>query len=192
MKKAKKKSFKAQINVNENLHMPEVDQPKIQPKIEIAWQAPEYEYRQKDISWYWISVIFAILLIAFSIWQKNFLFAIFIVIAWLTIVNFAKRVPTTWEFIINEKGIELKLPDRKKDDLKKNYSYKDIKGFDIWSSSDKYSELVLGLKPRFSTYLKIKIPTEREEEINKFLEKFLRREKYIDSVSDSLSKLIGF
>ena len=49
----------------------------------IVWQIPEYEYRSKDVSWYWISLIAAIVLFAFAIWQKNFLFAIFVVIAFL-------------------------------------------------------------------------------------------------------------
>ena len=44
-------------------------------KFETTWEAPEFEYREKEVSWYWISIIAAALIIAFSVWEKDFLFA---------------------------------------------------------------------------------------------------------------------
>ena len=73
----------------------------------IKWQAPEFEYRPKDVSWYWLSLMAAIALIALAVWQKNFLFAIFIALAWLVITSLANRFPTIWEFKIDEKGLSV-------------------------------------------------------------------------------------
>ena len=39
----------------------------------IEWQAPAFRYYPKDVSWYWLSFIIAILIMAFAIWQNNFL-----------------------------------------------------------------------------------------------------------------------
>ena len=48
---------------------------------EIIWQAPEFRYRHKDESWYWLTIMATAVLFLISLWQKNFLFAIFAVIA---------------------------------------------------------------------------------------------------------------
>lgn len=156
----------------------------------ISWQAPEFEYNPKDVSWYWLSLIVAIILLAFSLWQKNFLFAIFTVIGWFIVVNWASRYPTIWEFKIDDKGINIKLPSQEK--VNKFYAHSEIKGFDIWEGNEKYKELILRMKSRFSPYLRISLPPGDEEKIKKFLLKFLPQEEYGDSVADSLSKLIRF
>ncbi len=65
---------------------------------EINWEAPEFEYREKDVSWYWISIIAAAAIIAFSVWQRNFLFGFFIVIAEMLVIDGAGEFgpdPTT-------------------------------------------------------------------------------------------------
>lgn len=156
----------------------------------IEWQAPEYEYQPKDISWYWISLIIGIILIALAIWQKNLLFAIFIVIAWLVITSIANRFPTVWEFKINEKGINIALS--KEESGAKFYPYAEIEGFDIHSGGEDYQELVLKIKSKFSPYLKINIHSADEEKIRDFLLKILPEEEYNPSLADSFSKLIGF
>lgn len=70
----------------------------------MAWEAPEFEHREKDISWYWISIIVATLIIAFAVWQKNFLFGFFIVIAEILFVLWGNEKPRTVEFRITNKG----------------------------------------------------------------------------------------
>lgn len=154
----------------------------------VAWQAPEYEYRRKDVSWYWLSLILAIILLALSLWQKNFLFAIFVVIAWLVIVNQAARFPLIWNFKIDEKGIG--IADKEGND--KFYPYTDIDFFDIHIGGNDYKELVLKFKPRLTPLLKINIHSEDEEKINGFLLKYLPRKEVAVSLIDSLSKLIRF
>lgn len=66
---------------------------KVMTSFEIKWQAPEYEYREKTVSWYWISIVVAALVIAFSVWQKNFLFGFFIVIAEMLFIVWGNRTP---------------------------------------------------------------------------------------------------
>jgi hypothetical protein len=157
----------------------------------VEWQAPEFEYYRKDVSWYWLSLIVGIILLALSIWQKNFLFAVFVIIAWLVIVYSARRFPTIWNFKISEKGIEISLPNK---DLgsAKFYPYSEIEGFDIHPASDECKELVLKVKSRFSPYLKINILANDEEKIKNFLLKYISKEEYSGSLADSFSKLIRF
>ena len=155
----------------------------------IEWQAPEYEYQPKDITWYWVSLMVGIILIALAVWQKNLLFAIFIIIAWLVITSMANRFPTVWEFKINEKGINIALPNEKSGG--KFYPYSEIEGFDIHPAGEDYQELILKTKSKLSPYLKINIHSADEEKIRDFLLKILTEEEYEQSLADSFSKLIA-
>jgi len=157
----------------------------------VSWQAPEFEYHQKDISWYWLSLIIAIILLALSVWQKNFLFAVFVIIAWLVIVYSSRRLPTIWNFKVSEKGIEIGLPNSDPSSIK-FYPYTEIDGFDIHPADEKYQELILKLKTKFSPYLKINFPAGDEEKIKNFLQKYIPKEEYDSSLADSFSKLIRF
>ncbi|MBI2594642.1 MAG: AzlD domain-containing protein [Candidatus Colwellbacteria bacterium] len=156
----------------------------------IQWQAPEFEYNPKDVSWYWLSLIAAIILIAFSLWQKNFLFAIFVAIAWFIILNWANRFPTIWEFRIDDKGIDINLPSKKT--VSKFYAYTEIEGFDIHIGGEEYKELVFRVKSKFSPFLKINFLSADEEKIKNFLTQFLPKKEFSESVADSLSKLVRF
>ena len=157
----------------------------------IKWQAPEFEYRPKDVSWYWLSLMAAIALIALAIWQKNFLFTIFIALAWLVITSLANRFPTIWEFKIDEKGLSVFLPNKKSGN-NRFYLYEELEGFDIHPAGEEYKELVLKIKKKFSPYLKINIHLNDEEKIKNFLFKRLAKHEYEISLTDSLSKLIKF
>src|SRR3989344_345663 len=156
----------------------------------ISWQAPEFEYNPKDVSWYWLSLIVAIILLAFSLWQKNFLFAIFVAIAWFIILNWANRFPTIWEFKIDDKGIDINLPSKKT--VSKFYAYTEIEGFDIHPGGEEYKELVFRVKSKFSPFLKINFLSADEEKIKNFLVQFLPKKEFGESMADSLSKLVRF
>jgi len=156
----------------------------------IEWQAPEFEHRQKDVSWYWLSLIISIILLALSVWQKNFLFAVFIVIAWFVIIYATSRTPTIWNFKLSEKGIEINLPNDKSSN--KFYPLDKIEGFDIHGLEGEYKELILKIKKRFSPYLKINFLAGDEMQIKDFLNRYISEEEYNESLADSFSKLIGF
>jgi hypothetical protein len=161
----------------------------------IVWQIPEYEYRPKDVSWYWISLIAAIILFAFAIWQENFLFAIFVAIAFFAVNYLTNRFPPIWEVKMNEKGIFIGLPNNKN---KKFYPIESIEGFDIHSEiyeDDKepeYKKLVLKFESKMTPYLKINIYSKDESKIKDFLLGFAPQEEIPKSLVDSLSELIGF
>ena len=75
------------------------------PKFEVVWDAPEFEYREKGISWYWLSIIAAACIIAFAAWFRNFLFGFFIVIAEILFIVWGNRQPRTVEFKLDDSGI---------------------------------------------------------------------------------------
>ena len=66
---------------------------KQEDKFEIEWQAPEYFHYQKDVSWYWLVLILGIVTIVFALWQKNFLFAVFVIIAEVLLFYWGRTQP---------------------------------------------------------------------------------------------------
>lgn len=173
----------------------------------ITWQAPEYDYKPKDVSYKWVSLIAAIVLIAFGIWQRNPLFIFFIIVALFLINHFAGRFPAIWEFKISERGIAIGLSNNKKE--AKFYPFEDMESFDIYphtitihnsssfgvgahEASEEYKELILKLKSKFSPYLKINIHLADEEKIKSFLEKFIPQEEHSQSLTDIFSRWTGF
>ena len=117
---------------------------------EIVWQIPEYEYMPKNSSWHWLSLMIVIILLAFAFWQKNFLFAVFIIISFLAVNYLANRFPTIWQIKINNKGISIGLPNKPESD--KFYPLGDIESFDIHSDvgGDLYGELILNLRVKIT------------------------------------------
>ncbi len=184
MKKAKNKPVKAKVEKVKPEKV-EIEISKEKPLL-VEWQAPEFEYIEKDVSWYWMGLIIAICLLAFAVWQKNFLFAVFTVIAYLAVVYSTGQKPAVWKFTLNEKGVGID-PQKGKSIASRFYKYEEIAGFDIWEK-----ELVLKTNKKISPYLKMNFPAEKEKEIKEFLVKYIPEKEYEVSISDSFSKLIGF
>lgn len=155
----------------------------MEPK-EISWQAPEFRYRYKDESWYWLTIMAAAILFLISLWQKNFLFAIFLIIAEAMVLIWAKELPRNFHFKLDKKGVHL--------GKMKFYSYEELIGFHLHESDNEISELILKTKHRFHPYVKILLLTGDAPEINKFLKKHLSEIEYEESLADSFSKMIGF
>ena len=150
----------------------------------IIWQAPEYEYNPKDVSWYWMSIIVAIVLIGVAFWQKNFLFAVFVVIAELIVIYFSNSFPKIWNFKLDDKGIHI--------GNNLFYPISDLKSFDIHDIGEEYKELVFKLGAKLKPNLKVFIHSEDEVKIKEKLLKFLPQEDLPVSLADSLERFIRF
>lgn len=150
----------------------------------ISWEAPEYEYNPKSVSWYWLSLIISIILIALSLWQRNFLFAVFIFIAELVLLYFSNRFPKLWEFKIDDTGIAI--------GDSKFYYFSDIHSFDIHPIDEEYRELILRMKSKFSSYTKIFIFRDDEKKIEQRLLKFVEKQEITPPLVDSLEKFFNF
>ena len=150
---------------------------------EISWQAPEFKYEHKDISWYWLSIIVTGLIILRAIWQKNPLFALFIAIAEIIIIFWAKERPKTLNFKIDDKGVHI--------DKIRTYNYDDLGGFHI-IEKDNISELVLKTKNRLHPVVKIIIASINIAKIIDTLNDHLPEVEYEESLADHIDRLLKF
>ena len=154
------------------------------PSFAITWEAPEYEYREKDVSWYWISIIVAALVIAFSVWEKNFLFGLFVVLAEILFIVWGNRIPRMIRFTINEAGIETQ------GGTAHPWAVFDSMGVDAASSG--FTELVFIFRAKFKTPFKILFPENRLTELRANLKNILKEVPYEPTLIDSIEKLLRF
>ena len=151
---------------------------------EITWQAPEYEYREKSVSWYWISIIVAALIIAFSVWQRNFLFGFFVVVAEMLFIVWGNRVPRVVGFTIDDTGIHIHN--------EKTFVFKEFETMSVDDLGDGWAELIFMFRAKLKTPLKVLFPEARIGELREKLKPILKEIPYEPTVLDSIEKLLRF
>lgn len=151
----------------------------------IGWQAPEFEYQTKGVSWYWLSVILATLMIGFAVWQRNFLFGVFVVIAEILVLIWGNKKPRFVYFRITGEGFEIVG--------EKFYPYRDIEAFSIEEDvASEWSRLVFELRGKLKPAFSVGFPTARRREIREALQTFLPEHEWRESFFDSIEKFLRF
>ena len=149
----------------------------------IKWQAPEYYYHEKDVSWYWLVVILAIVITAIALWQRNFLFAVFTVIASGTLLAWGYRKPSLIDFELNDQGLK----------IDENFHSKDsFSNFSIIKESDEWGKLLLKKKSKISNILAIPIPSNEFDKVKQYCLNFWTEAELKESMIDDISNLLKF
>lgn len=153
-------------------------------KFEIMWDAPEFEYREKEVSWYWISIIVACVIVAFSVWQKNFLFGFFIVIAEILFIVWGNRVPKIVTFRLTD--MDIKIND---------YKHYELKEFESWSvntDGGEWVEIMFYFKSKIHPPLLVIAPEEKLAEVRANLKGILKEIQHEMTLVDSIEKFLRF
>lgn len=153
-------------------------------KFSISWEAPEYEYREKSISWYWTSIIIAAFIVAFSVWQKNFLFGFFVILAEILFIVWGNREPRTVRFSIDESGLEIDNGTR--------YAWTEFENMSVNPMHGGWDELIFTHRAKFKSQLKILIKEEQIVEFRANMKTVLKEMPYEPTLLDSIEKLLGF
>jgi len=150
----------------------------------IRWSAPEFHYYEKDIVWYWLVLIVTLILVVIALWQKNFLFAVFLIVAALLTIAWARRTPKTIDFTLSEKGLDI--------GGKKFYPYEGLTGFAIVSGDQDtgFDELIVKTKGQLNALIKIIIISGESGAIKNLLSRFIPEIEYQESVSDRLARML--
>lgn len=153
---------------------------------EIAWEAPEFEYRAKDGAWYWGSILFTIIVLGVAVWQKNFLFAVFIVVAEVLVLVWGNKQPRLMRFTLNEKGFEITG--------KKSYPYRDIQSFSMEDIGEdaRLSQLTFQFHQTLKPPLRVRVPHNVSEKVQRVLHAFVTETDPEHSFIDELEKFVRF
>ncbi len=153
---------------------------------ELSWEAPEYEYREKSVSWYWTSIIIAAALIAFAVWQRNFLFGFFIVVAEMLFLVWGSNPPRTITFVANTEGISMRAGGSKE------YRFREFESMSVNQIGDGWSEMIFVFRARFRAPFRFLVPDAELEALRAHLRTILRETPYEPTFLDSIEKLLGF
>ena len=154
------------------------------PKFEIVWDAPEFEYREKEVSWYWISIIIASVIVAFSVWQRNFLFGFFIVIAEILFIVWGNRVPQIITFALTDTEIAI--------GVHKSYSLKEFEAWSVNIDTGEWVEIALYFRSKIHPPIMIITPEEKLTEIRTNLKGVLKEIEHEMTLVDSIEKFLRF
>jgi hypothetical protein len=153
-------------------------------KFEITWEAPEFEYREKEVSWYWLSIIIASLIVAFSVWERNFLFGFFIVIAEILFIIWGNRVPRMTIFVLSDS--EIRIGDYK------TYLLKEFESWSVNIDGGEWIELAFYFRSKLHTPLVIITPEEELADVRTNLKGVLKEIEHDMSLVDSIEKFLRF
>ncbi len=148
------------------------------------WEAPEFEFYAKGPSWYWISILISVVLLAVALWQKNFLFAAFIIIAEVSVFHWASAVPRSINFEIDGVGVKI--------GQKHAYAYAELEHFAFNKSEGEIKELIFKHRTKFKPYIKLSVAPSLVPEIRNHLANFLPEEEYEEPMADVLGKFLRF
>jgi hypothetical protein len=153
-------------------------------KFQTTWEAPEFEYREKDVSWYWISIIIAAAIIAFSVWQKDFLFGLFIVIAEMLFIVWGNRTPKTIAFTLTDTELDI--------GGYKSYSMREFEGWSIDADGLDWAEVALYFRSRIHPSLTLIVPTAKVAELRANMKTVLKEIEHQPTIVDSIEKFLHF
>ena len=150
---------------------------------EFEWEAPEFEKKEKNKSWFIAPAIVAIGLGIFALLTDNVLFLIVILLGFFTFYIYAKKEPRIIKFKINEKGIEIdgKLHD-----------FESLRSFWVFYNPPEQKEISFRSRKTFFPYIKIPLAEQNPNEIRKYLLKFLPEKHHTESIIDIWMRRVGF
>ena len=151
---------------------------------EITWRAAEYDHFEKSGSWYLIVGGVSLVLLIISLWQGNFFFAIFILLAAIMVVTFGNRRPAVLEFGLNQEGCNMGRGNF--------FKYDQLESFSLRSRPGRLDEIIFKKKTSFNPYARIPVDSQTAEKIKIFLVQKLPEEEYKDSLLDILVDFLGF
>lgn len=151
---------------------------------EIVWDSPECEHQERGVFWtYGIGAIAAIL-IFLALWQGNFLFAIFILIATTTLLLVHRNHPPHHRVSLLKERIVIGTHDP--------YKMTDFLGFVLEEGRQEdyeWGRVLLRPKRHFRPYFPILVPREKLHRVRTHIAQYLPELEYEESLTDALVRL---
>jgi hypothetical protein len=122
----------------------------------IHWQASEYVHREKNLSWFALFIVVAIILVAVAIFLiKSWSFAILIPVMAAALVVYTRHPPRMLDYSLGRHGLHIN--DRL-------FPFGDFKSFALIHGLEQYSIMLVPVK-RFKPAVTINFPNEMGEAI---------------------------
>ncbi len=144
----------------------------------ISWMSPEFHYHEKDEAWPLFVALAGAVIAAYALWQNNFLFFVFTLIATGLVITWGTRKPRHFEFEINDTGLVIDGT---------MHRYREFTSFALSDNSLHFMPKS-SIRPR----LEIIVPPSRERAIREHLLDFLHETEYTESFVEALGHWLRF
>ena len=151
----------------------------------ITWEIPSHEHKERGFGFFVWIIAAMIILLLFSIWQKNFLFGIFIILASGTLLFLSLQHPDSHEFSLTSSHIIF-------GNYQDSYSYDELSHFNIQEFSNDDREIFFALKNKNRAPIHMRVyKGDREKIVAILREKKLPQKDIEISLFESVSKILG-
>jgi len=72
-----------------------------------SWRHPDFAPYPKDRKWYMISIILLLVSVAWSFWQQNYLFGVFLIMFYMVVLLYENRPPEMIDCVITPIGVKI-------------------------------------------------------------------------------------
>lgn len=149
----------------------------------IVWEIKSHDHKDRSNKFYTITLSLTVLLLLFSIWQKDFLFGVFVILASGTVLFLSAQKPENYKFKLTEDAVVI-------GDNENDYPYRRFTHFWIHKYSPEEHELFFVFKEKFRPILRIRVFSKDEEKIKEFLSRHLAMKETEPSILDVFSKIV--
>lgn len=147
-------------------------------KIEIQWQAREYDKKNRSTGWFVVVGGGASLFIALGILLQSYFFASFVTLAFLVYIMIEKKTPNIISCAVSLDGIRVGSSMHKFSELKSFWIFQELEP----------PELSLEFTKAFIPFVRIPIVGVNLEKTRKFLTSFIPEEKHPEFFSDQIAR----
>lgn len=150
---------------------------------DLEWSSYEHEYRIRGPYWFLYPLTAATAGIVFGITTHSYLFAAFVVIAFLMLTYYAKQPPRMLNFVIEKRGVWMgdKLLD-----------YSKVKSFWIFTHAFMAPELLLETASPINPLVHIRLEGVDPDVVKRAISRYLPEKEQQDSASHQITRIIGF
>ena len=150
----------------------------------IEWEEFEYQYYQKDQSWYWWVGGVGLAAVVLSMIFGSILFAILLLLSAVVIMLYGARHPELIPFVLHPHGVQV---------YKKLYPYQHLKSFWVLDIPERPRKIIITSEKVFLPHLVLPLHRDIEtEQVREFLGRYLPEEHTEESLADILSDYFGF
>ncbi len=151
----------------------------------LTWSIPTHEHREREFSFFVWIIAGMIILLLFSIWQKNFLFGIFVILATGTVLFLSLQHPETHEFSLTPSHIIF-------GNYQDEHSYDELSHFHIQEFSSDDIEIFFAFRDKKRAPIHMRVYKGDKEKIVAILrEKKLTQKEIEISLFESVAKILG-
>ena len=146
------------------------------------WNFPEFEKPNRSRAWYFWAIVITFFLLFYAIFTINFLFAVIIVIAAITLITKYRHEPKQITINLTEDGIGLE---------NRFHPWETIKDFYIIFKPPEIANLYINFKAITKPRLTIPLQNQNPVEIRKILTQYINEdlEKEEEPFSEAITKL---